>query len=190
MAGETQKSVALTAIQSGASKKREARLSKGREVTVGDKHQFLAATELEAADRIIFHIDVPSNAIYGEIAVYNDDLDTGSGVLTVDFGLSAAKDFTSVTSGTATRHLEDALLDADLFVDNAADLAVATTNYTVLAPDPTTLGPDDALKPMWELLAYDEDPQTDFRLSMVVATAANALASAGDLVVRMKYIVD
>lgn len=191
MAGETQKTSALTNKQTSSHFNRSARLAKGREYTAHDSHQFAAATELEAADVIIFDIEVPSNAIYGSLEMYNDDLDTGcSPTLALDFGLAAGADFTSVTSGTKTQHAEDAVLDADLFVDGATTGQAATTNYTLLTPDSATLGPEDALKPMWELLGYDEDPRTKFRLCMTSAGASSALASAADLAVRFKYIVD
>jgi len=191
MAGETQKSTALTNKQASPAIIREARLARGRERVLHDSHQFAAATELEAADVIIFDMDIPSNAIYGEIAMYNDDMDTGcAATLVLDFGLAAGEDFTSVTGGTETKHSEDDVLDADLLVDGSTTGQAATTNYTVQTPDPTTLGPEDALKPMWELLGYDEDPKTVFRLCMTSQAASSALASAADCAVRMKIVVD
>ena len=190
MAGETQKSTALTAAQAGSSTFREARLSRGKLVVAHDTHSFAAATELETADRIIFHLEIPSNAIFGELSIMNDDLDTGTGTLVADFGLAAGEDFTSVTSSTATKHAEDDALDEDLLVDGDTTVATATTIFTRLTPDPTTLGPEDRLKPVWELLGYDEDPKTLFRVSMTAQVAANALAAAADLAIRLEYYVD
>jgi hypothetical protein len=181
MAGETTKSTRLTSVQAG--KKKDARLQRGREFTALDT-EAIAATELEAADVTIFDIPVPSNAIITEIAVYNDDLDSnGSPTLTLDVGLAAGEDFTSVTSSTATKHSEDDVLDADAFVDGSTTLQAATTSYTVQAFDATTFGPDDANKPAWEVLGYDEDPRTTFRIA---ATFAAGAATA----IRVKYVLD
>lgn len=191
MAGETQKSTALTNKQASPPTLRESRLARGRERILHDTHQFATAAELEAGDVIIYDIEIPSNAIYGEVAMYNDDMDTScSPTLVLDFGLAAGEDFTSVTGGTETKHTEDDVLDGDLIVDGATTGQAATTNWTVLTPDAGTLGPEDALKPMWELLGYDEDPRTMFRLCMTSQAAAAALGAAADCAVRMKIVVD
>lgn len=191
MAGETQKTTAVTNAQASSSTQRDARLSKAKAVVAHDTHQFAAATELEAADRIIFHIEIPSNAIMGDIEVHNDDMDTHAcPTLAVDFGVAAGEDYKSKTSGTVTKHAEDDDIDADLFVDGVTTLQAATTSFTKLVPDSGTLGPEDRLKPIWELLGYDEDPKTFYRLSMTSATAAAALGSAADLAVRVTYYVD
>jgi hypothetical protein len=190
MAGETQKSTALTNTQANTT--RDARLRAGKLVTALDTHQFAAATELEAADVIIFDICIPSNAIILNIEVQNDDLDTHacSPTLATDFGLHAAEAFTSTTSSSDTNHAVDGVLDLDLLVDGVTTLQAASTNWVSLVPDATTWGPEDRLKPVWELLGYDNDPKFKANLSMTSATASAALSSAADLAVRVTYLVD
>jgi hypothetical protein len=189
MAGETQKSTALTNRDGGTL--RESRLASGRMRVALDTHQFAAATELEAADVLIFDIPLPSNAIVLDISHINDDMDTdGSPALAVDIGVSAREGYTSITSSSATKHSADDLIDADLFCDGVTGFQAATTSFTSLALDTGTFGADDALKPIWEKLGYDEDPHTTFNLNFVSATAATALASAADCAIKVEYLVD
>lgn len=189
MAGETTKTTALTNSQADEAQYVAARLQAGKTVSAKDSHAYTTG-ELEAADVLITNIEIPSNAVVEEILVYNDDLDSnGTPTLATDYGLAAAKDFTSVTSSTETKHSEDDVLDADLFVDGDTTLQAATTKYTSLALDSATFGPDDAQKEVWELLGYDEDPHTKFRLCLTQATAA-ATAAAGDVALLVRYSVD
>lgn len=187
MAGEQTKTARLTNVENRLNT--EARLSRGKEVTVIES-EAITTGELEAADNILYDIKFPSNAIISEIAIYNDDLDShATPTLTLDIGLAAVEKFTSTTSSSDTIHAKDAVLDADLFVDGSTVLQAATTSYTVQAFDATTCGPDDAEKPLWELLGYDNNPQTEFRL-VLTFPAASATAAAGDLAVKCKYLVD
>lgn len=187
MAGEITKSTRLTARDNGTQP--DARLAKGR-MRMATDTESIATGELEAADSTIFDIIVPSNAIHMGVEVYNDDLDSnGSPTLTLDVGLFAGEDFTSTTSSTDTKHTKDGILDVDLLVDGSTALQAATTNWTSLAPDGTTAGPEDANKPYWELLGYDSDPKTVFRVGATFAAAA-ATAAAGDLSIRVTYLVD
>ena len=190
MAGETTKTTALTNIQAGTAQ--QARFTKGRVFQARDHHQFAAATSLEAADVLITAIELPSNSVVIDIEIYNDDLDTDAccPTLALDVGVSAGADYTSTTSGSDTDHNEDDLIDADLFVDGSTTGQAATTNWTSLTPDSATLGPEDTLKPVWELLGYDNDPKTTFRVSVTSATASAALSSAGDFSIRVTYAVD
>ena len=189
MAGETQKTTALTNRDSGTL--RDNRLAGGRMRVGMDSHQFAAATELEAGDNLIMNIPLPSNAIVLDISHHNDDMDTdGTPTLVVDIGVAAREDYTSTTSSTDTKHSADDIIDADLFVDGATGFQAATTNYTSLAPDSATFGPEDRLKPIWELLGYDEDPKTTFNIVVQSQAAAAALGSAADLVIKVEYLVD
>lgn len=187
MAGETTKSTRLTSREAG--KQKDARLVKGRLYTSQD-NEAIAATELEAADVTLFDVIVPSNGIHDGVYIYNDDLDSnGTPTLTVDVGLFAAEDFTSVTSSTETKHSADAVLDADLLVDGSTEAQSANTDWTKLVPDSATFGPEDAGKAYWELLGYDSDPKTNFRVGVTFAAAA-ATAAAGDLAIKVQYIAD
>ncbi len=189
MAGETTKTTALTNTQSGL--KKEARLSGGKTVTAMDSHQFSAATSLEAGDHLITNIAIPSNAIVTDIAIHNDDMDTDAcPTLVLDFGVAAGADYTDITSGSSTKHSEDDIINSDLFVDGSTTGQAATTNFTSQTPDSGTFGPEDRLKPVWELLGYDEDPKTTFRLSMTSQAAAAALGSAADIAIKVTYLVD
>jgi hypothetical protein len=190
MAGETQKSTALTNRNLGI--KRNNKLVAGTVKQGTDTHQFAAATELEAADNLILDIPLPSSCIVQSIAIYNDDLDTHAcaPTLVLDFGLAAREDHTSTTSSTDTQHDEDDIIDADLLVDGDTTGRAATTNWTVLTPDATTNGPEDSQKELWELLGYDKDPKTTYNLSVQSQAASATLGAAGDLSVRVTYIVD
>jgi len=189
MAGELQNTTAYASVL--LSKKVPARLHKGHMMVGRDHHQFAAATELEAGDVLRTVISVPSNAIIDDILIYNDDMDTdGTPTVTLDVGVFAMSDFVSVTSGTETTHSKNAVVDADLFVDGSTAGQAATTNWTSLLPDSSTLGPEDSLKMVWELLGYDLDPQTDLGICVTSAAAATALAAAADFSIKVHYVVD
>lgn len=187
MAGEQTKTDRLTSVEGGI--KTVARLAAGREV-VAIESEAITAGELEAADNVLFDIKMPSNAILSSIEVLNDDLDSnGTPTLTLDVGLAAVEKFISTTSSTETVHAADAVLDADLFVDGSAELQSANVTWTQLDYDTATYGADDVEKPLWELLGYDFDPRTEFRVVVTFAAAA-ATAAAGDLALKVKYLVD
>jgi hypothetical protein len=189
MAGETSKTTALTNAQASPPINREARLNRGRVREGSDLHAFTTG-QLEAADVLLTNIDIPSNAIVREVLMYNDDLDSNATpTLTFDIGVAAGEDFTSTTSSSDTKHSEDDVLDADLFVDGDTTAQAATTKYTSLALDSATAGPDDADKPIWEKLGYDNDPLTKFRI-VVTTSAAAATAAAGDVSLLVRYTVD
>lgn len=190
MAGESQKTTALSNRQSSIY--RDARLAGAKLRTALDTHQFAAATELEAGDNLLMDIAIPSNAIVLDILVRNDDMDTGGTSLVVDVGVAAAEDFTDVTSGSETKHSQDAIIDADLFVDGSTVFQSANAAWTSLgaAFDATTFGPDDALKPVWSLLGYDEDPKTVFNLVVQSQAATAGLSAAADMAVKVEYLLD
>jgi hypothetical protein len=156
-----------------------------------DTHQFAAATELEAADNLIMDLPIPSNAIILDVSSFHDDLDTdGSPTLVVDIGVAAREAYTSTTSSTETKHDKDDIIDADLLVDGATGFQAAVTAFTSLTPDASTHGAEDRLKPVWELLGYDEDPKTTFNIVVQSQAASAALAAAGDLALKVEYLVD
>lgn len=166
-----------------------ARLSKANILVGRDKHAYTAG-QLAVNEVLLTNIKLPSNAIVESVSIYNDDLDSNvTPTLALDFGLAAAEKFTSVTSGAKTKHAQDDILDADAYVDGAADAQAATTKYTALALDSATFGPDDADKACWEVLGYDEDPKTEFLIAVTVATGA-ATAAAGDMAIKVQYFVD
>lgn len=183
----TSKTTALTNTEARIT--RDSRLNSGRVREGSDLHAY-ATTELDAADIVLTNIDVPSNAIVREILVYNDDLDSHCcPTLTIDVGVYAAEDFTSTTSSADTDHSANDVLDADLFVDGDTTLQAATTKYTSLPMDTATAGPDDADKPIWSKLGYDNDPGTKFRIG-ITTSAASATAAAGDVSIIVRYVVD
>lgn len=187
MAGETTKTARLTNVEAGI--KTDARLAKGT-ARVAIESEAITTGELEVGDIVIYDIELPSNAVGVKLEVYNDDLDSnGTPTLTLDVGVAAKEKFISKTSGTETIHLADAVLDADLFVDGSTELQSANTTFVELAYDAATYGPDNAEKAVWELLGYDEDPRTTFRIALTFAAAA-ATAAAGDLALRVTHLVD
>lgn len=190
MAGETQLSTALTNRQAGSL--RDARLAGAKLRAALDTHQFAAATELEAGDNLILDIAIPSNAIVVDILARNDDMDTGGTSLVVDIGVAAAEDFTDVTSSSETKHSRNDIIDADLFCDGSTIFQSANAAWTSCGAsfDATSFGPDDALKPIWSLLGYDEDPKTMFNLVVQSQAATAGLSAAADLAVRVEYLVD
>ena len=189
MAGETLKTTALTNRNSGTL--REARLAQGTVRMAMDTHQFASlAAGLEVGDVLIMDLPIPSNAIIIEIAMHNDDLDTTGTDLVQDFGLAARESFESITSSTVTKNVEDDILDADLLVDGSTDGQAATTVFTVLTPDSATHGPEDRLKPAWELLGYDEDPKTIFNVCVTSQVATAGQSGTPDMAIRVLFVVD
>lgn len=187
MAGETVKSAALTAVQNG--RKTSGRKASGRPVVAIDTIA-LATGNLEANDVALFAIDIPSNAIVTRMAVYTDDLDSdGTPAIALDIGLYAAQKFTGLVSGTATTYAEDAVIDADAYVDGTTVAQAATLRYTDQDFDTATFGADDALKEAWQVAGFDKDPHTSFRIGVLVATAPDA-AQAGDLSLLVEYVAD
>jgi hypothetical protein len=184
----TTKSTRLTNREDNA-QQADARLVEGK-VRITTDTEALATGELDAADIILYDMIVPSNAIHSSVDIYNDDLDSnGSPTLVLDIGLAAAEQFTSTTSSTDTVHAKDSILDADALVDGATDAQAATTDWTRMTPDSATFGPEDANKPYWEILGYDNDPRTNFRVAITVQAGA-ATAAAGDLSLRVTYLTD
>jgi hypothetical protein len=61
---------------------------------------------------------------------------------------------------------------------------------SIASLDATTFGPEDQIKPIWELLGYDKDCQTIFNIVFQSQAASAALASAGDLTLRILYTTD
>lgn len=181
MAGETTKTTLRTNADSGL--KSDARLGEGR-LRVGRDYHAYGTGELEATDKLLTNIYMPSNAILSEVLVGNDDLGT---TLTIDIGLYAKEKFISTTSGSETIHAVDSILDADLLVDGAS-LADASLKLTSLNLDAGTAGMDDLHKPLWELLGYDFDPRTYFGIAVTVASSGTP--AAGDVQFEARYLID
>lgn len=168
---------------------RDARLTKARLVAARDKHAYTTG-QLAAAEIILTDIDIPSNAIISEVLMQNDDLDSnGTPALTFDIGLFASEDFTSTTSSTDTKHNANDVLDADVLCDDVTNGQAASLYYAPCDLDAGTLGPDDSEKALWELLGYDEDPLTQFRVGITTATGA-ATAAAGDVSLEVRFLKD
>lgn len=184
MAGETVKTTNLTNAQDG--KKRSAALAAGKLVVATDSHAYLS-TETQTGDVLLTDIRIPSNAVVREIKQYNDDLDSGSGIA-MDIGVYAVEGFTSVTGGTATKHEVDTVVDADIFVDGDTTSRAATTKLTSLVLDPTTMGPEDIDKPVWEVLGFDKDPNTVLGVAVTCQIAA-ASALSGDFALQVEFLV-
>lgn len=169
--------------------KRESRYTKAKMCVATDVESVLAA-ELDAADITLMDILLPSNAIIDSVAVFNADLDAhATPTLTIDIGLFAGQAFTKTVSGTATKVAALEVLDADALVDGSTVAQAATTSWTAQAFPSATLAAADGEQMLWEVLGYDFDPNTTFRVGVTMATAA-ATAAAGALGVRVKYLVD
>lgn len=191
MAGEVTKTTRVTNADATPAITSEARHVAGTLKQGHDKHSFAAATELEAADTKIFDIDLPSNAIVCSVEMLNDDMDTGCApALVLDVGVVAKVKHTSVTSGTETTHSPDDVISSDLLVDGSAEGQSANTAWTTLALDTTNFAAGSADKQVWELLGYDSDPKTTYRVGLTSQVASSALASAADCELRVTYRVD
>lgn len=184
MAGETIKTTALSDAQSG--KAREARLNATKE-RVGTDSYALTTSDTQANDVLLTNIRMPSNAIVREVKLYSDELDDdGSPTLTIDVGLAAAKAFTSVTSGSSTKHAEDSILEANTLVDGSTDVQGGTNKFT---SQDLEINVEDVDKALWEHLGYDEDPNTEFLVSVKFPTASTG-ATEGTLALQVHYLVD
>lgn len=184
MAGEVTKTTALIARDAGTL--RAARGAKGVVHFGSDKFVVPAATSLELADKLITDIRIPSNAIVLTVSVYNADLDTGT-TLTLDFGVAAAADHTTITSGTATKRLKDDIISAALFVSASTVGQAATTAFTTLNSNVT---PANYGKMVWELLGYDADPRTDYNIVMNCSAAATGVSGTPAINIRVSYLGD
>jgi hypothetical protein len=186
MAGEITKTAALTSLEAG--KKADGKQAKMAVIRSVDVHAFTTG-ELEATDKVEYAIQIPSNAVIHKIEAHNDDLDSdGTPAILLDVGLSASKNFTRTVSGVKSLIKDGDVVDEDLFVDGSAVAQAATTKWTVLDMDTATAGADKAVKEVWELLGYDENPRTVFNLLVTVATAPDA-AQAGDVAIAVEYSV-
>ena len=187
MAGETQKTTAKTNADAGTIRDARKDMAKVRDAT--DKHQFAAATELEAADKLITNIALPSNSIVRKIEIKNDDMDTHacSPTLVMDIGLAAGDRGETVTSGTATMREKGDILSTDALVDGSTTARAANTTWTELALD-GAVGTHD--KELWEVLGYDKDPHIRFNVVVTSQAASAALSAAADLEVRVEYVTD
>ena len=177
----TSLSTSLTNQQAGLQQKTS------KLVKVVQDHEELATTELDTSDVVIFNLPLPSSAIVLKIEILNDDLDShATPTLVSDIGIAAGEAYKDITSGTTTRHAQNGVIDADLFVDGVTNLDTASTSFTQLVLDTATAGADDMHKEIWELLGYDKDPQTVFNICLS-HTAGAATAAAGDVILRVTY---
>lgn len=186
MAGETTKTVARSNSASGL--KSYGQTAKGTVRSAEDLLTF-ASGELELADSKITNISLPSNCIPTKVEIINVDLDTHacSPTLVLDLGVAAQSSFSSVTSGTVTKHIADEIISSDLLVDGSTEGQSANTVWTDLPMDTTNFSAANAGKQLWERLGYDKDPGVVFKVS-VTAQVAAATAGTGACGVRVTYI--
>lgn len=181
----TTKTARLTSREAGLLP--DARLANGT-LHIITESEALGTAELDTADIVLYDLYVPSNGLHQAVWIYNDDLDSSTG-LVIDIGLFAAEKMETVTSSTVTKHAKQAVLDADALVDGSTVGQAATTVWTQQAPDSVTFGPDDAGKAYWDILGYDEDPKALLQIGVTMQAGATG-AQAGDLAIRIEYIVD
>lgn len=185
MAGETTKTASLTRVETG--KMNDAKVNSRKLCVRQDVHAVTTA-ELQLADVMLFDIKIPSNAVIRGVEVFNDDLDAdASPALTLDIGLVADIKFEKVVSGVKSFVAAGTELDIDLLVDGSTVGQAATARWTHQNLPSATIDAAKANKEVWELLGYDKDPNTEFRVAVKAATAA-ATAQAGDLAVSVQFL--
>ena len=185
MAGETTKTASLTRVETG--KMNNASVNSRKLCVRQDVHAVTTA-ELQLADVMLFDIKIPSNAVIRAVEVFNDDLDgDASPALTLDIGLVADIKFEKVVSGVKSFVAAGAEVDIDLLVDGSTVGQAATVKWTEQNLPAATLHAGNANKEVWQILGYDKDPNTEFRVAVKAATAA-ATAAAGDLAVAVHFL--
>jgi sensor domain CHASE-containing protein len=176
----------LTLSRAGAPQKRIRKLHEA-----STTHEMTAA-QLAVSVTTVLDIPLKSSARVRKIEVINDDLDSdATPTLVADLGITAGLDFDKTVSGTVTRVLKDAIIDADLLVDGSAasltTLQAATTAWTNQTLAAACLSPTKADQALWEILGFDKDPMTVFNVA-ITPSAGAATAAAGTLTVRVEYV--
>lgn len=134
-----------------------------------DAHLY-STDELDGVGNILITaIELPSNANLMEVLVVSDDL-SGDGNLRVDFGLAAVEKFTAKISQVPTVFKKDELVDEDFIRGGTSVLNSAVTTYSHRYRVDGFA--QNVHKELWELLGYDENPQTTFALSVRIDVAA------------------
>lgn len=137
----------------------------------------------EAADIMLFG-PIPSNAKILDVLILCDDLDSnGTPTLAVDCGL-----YYSAIGGTqkADGRVSGDAIDVDCFATAVTTLQAAVVTWTSLRFEVDDI--IDVNKEAWEVGGLTADPGGLFYVGLKVTTAA-ATAAAGDIVLRIEYIV-
>lgn len=175
MAGETVKSVTITALDAGYPSLLEATQVYGSVKSTVGLYSATAATVLEVTD-IIKMIRVPSNATILSLLMFNDDLDSnGVPTLAFDLGIYATDKFTI----GSTTYAAGAVIDVDAYATAVTNLQSANVTGGQLmceARDIIKIGSNR----IWEDAGLTSDPQTYFDIALTITTAPATFA-AGDI---------
>ena len=133
---------------------------------------------------IIVMAQVPSNAKLTSIRVYNDDLD-GATSATFNVGLYNGPQAYTI-SGTTTDAA--AVIDEDCYVTESTQFQAAVTTAPVeLLAEVRNI--NAIANFVWEDGGLSEDPKVPLRIAITMSATPGS-ASAGDITMVVKYVVD
>ena len=128
-------------------------------------------------DDIILLAEVPSNAKILSIKIFNDDLDSGSGLAT-DVGVYNGPIATS-------SYAANAVIDRDAYATASGCLASASTTGTELAFEARNVSAISNF--VWEDAGLSSDPGVPLRIALTIETVAGT-AVEGDITMQVTYV--
>jgi hypothetical protein len=128
-------------------------------------------------DDIILLAEVPSNAKILSIKIFNDDLDSGSGLAT-DVGVYNGPIATS-------SYAANAVIDRDAYATASGVLASAVLTGTEVAFEARNVNAISNF--VWEDAGLSSDPGVPLRIALTIETVAGT-AAAGDITMQVTYV--
>ena len=126
---------------------------------------------------IILLAEVPSNAKILSIKIFNDDLDSGSGLAT-DVGVYNGPIKTS-------SYAANAVIDRDCYATASGVLASAVLTGTEVAFEVRNVNAISNF--VWEDAGLSSDPGVPLRIALTIETVAGT-AVAGDITMQVTYV--
>ena len=144
-----------------------------------------ATTDIDDND-IIMLAEVPSNSKVISIKLYNDDLDSGTAIVT-DVGLYNGGTKFNDTDASLTAYAAEGVIDRDCYGTVSTVLQGAVTSGTEYRFE--TLNINTIANYAWEDGGLTSDPGVPLRIALTIETVA-ATAAAGDITMVVQYVVN
>lgn len=177
MTASTVKSTNATNLAlGGTSQASQSSTSQGRTSRFIDSAT-VATTSLDDTGDIVLLCPIPSNIRLAALALYNDDLDSSTG-LTLDIGIANGAD--KFVDGS-TSYAPFAPISAALFTSALADQSAITAGTNVVIANAVS-HVDELNQPLWQRAGLAADPQRTFLVQVKVNHVATTPV-AGRLVI-------
>jgi hypothetical protein len=144
-----------------------------------------ATTDIDDND-IIMLAEVPSNSKVISIKLYNDDLDSGTAIVT-DVGLYNGGTKFNDTDASLTAYAAEGVIDRDCYGTVSTVLQGAVTAGTEYRFE--TLNINTIANYAWEDGGLTSDPGVPLRIALTIETVAGT-AVAGDITMVVQYVVN